>query len=103
MKLILKDGTEIQNATAGQTDNMLELKMTKDDATGNILKLMDPNVMDPVIFYMEASETVYHGFGRFSHMENISDSEIRVWIIANGPYSVEEISHIDPMYAPKGV
>lgn len=103
MKLILEDGTEIQNATAGQADNMLELKMTKNDVTENILKLMNPEVMDPIVFYMAASETVFHGFGRFSHMENISDSEIRVWMVADGPHSQEEISHIDPMYAPKGV
>lgn len=102
MKVVLKDGTEIKDASIGRVDNILEYKMTKNDAALNLLKFWDPEVMADVEFYTGAYKSIYHGFIKFSHLESLQEDEIRIWMEGVEPYSAEErIPLYSEMYMPK--
>lgn len=104
MKIILHDGTEIQNAMAGKAGNMLELTMSKTDAVALMSKFMDTDIMSEIEYYSGAWKTVYTGFTWFSYMENPRADEMRVWMKGGENAAVgEPIPLFDEMYMPKGV
>ena len=104
MKIVLKDGTEIQNATIGRVRNLLELIMSKADAVANLSKFMDPDVMSEIEWYHGIWKEPYIGFSRFSHLENPKEDEMRVWMEGTDEATVgEKIPTVDKMYIPKGL
>lgn len=104
MKVVLNDGTEIQNAMVGKMNNFLELTMSKTDATVHFAKFMDPEVMSVIDFYEGIWKTTYTGFNRLSHIENPKEDEMRVWMEGTFESTVgEPIVLVDPMYVPEGL
>lgn len=104
MKVVLKDGTEINNAMVGKSFNLLELTMTKQEAVTLLPKFMDEEVMSEITYVSGAWNTIYKGYKRFSHLDNPREDEMRVWMEGKEEEtSSEKTPRFDDMYMPKGV
>lgn len=103
MKIILNDGTEIENAIAGEYRNQLCITMSETDAVASIARFMDKDVTDAITFVSGIWNTIFHHFNRFLYMEKSHEDEMQVWMEGKeDEIIVEKQPRFDEAYMPKG-
>ena len=103
MKVVLKDGTEIQNVLVVKSNNTLELTMAKLDAITFMPKFVDEDAMSEITYISGAWITIYRGYRRFSHLDNPQNDTMLVWMDgAKDETSVEQQPRFEEIYMPKG-
>ena len=103
-RIELADKTEFQQANVGYTGPEISLYMSKEDIAVHMGDLMDPNKIDPLTFYHGPYKDIYHGFERFSNMEQKKDTgEIIVRLRGENTHAEFNIPTVPVEYLPKEI
>ena len=100
-KIELADGTSF-DGELGYTGPTIGLYLDKDIAIQHIADLMDSSKLDPITLYHGCYKNIYHGFNRFSHMEQrADDNQIIIWIAGENTHAEFQIPTVPVEYLPK--
>ena len=102
MKIVLKDGTEIEHAMVGFTANSIDITLNKAEAVKYIHKFLDPDVMSQIEYCAGPWKTIYTGYSIMASMDPMQTDRVHIWMKGTPDAKVsDKLPAFPDMYMPK--